>query len=286
MALLGRGRQSPPPVETLMADAAAGRFAADGFNAFKRLYLQRTLATIAEARRFAEEDEKELGEINPSPLFSLSARLSVETGKDAYCGGMANGNNTGIWLIGIGSAVDSLMAVREFVFERKEVALAELGQILADDWNGHEELRLRMQRAKRKWGNNDSDANALCREPAKAFAGEINGRPNSRGGRFKAHGHSARWHYFCGSGTGATPDGRRRGEELSKNISPTMGADTEGLTALIGSAANLDARDLPGDMPEKYENLQVRVCGWNVRWNDMPKTEQDKFILRAEGVGE
>ena len=33
--------------------------------------------------------------------------------------------------------------------------------------------------------------------------------------------------------------------------------------------------------PEKYENLQVRVCGWNVRWNDMPKVEQDKFILRA-----
>ena len=36
--------------------------------------------------------------------------------------------------------------------------------------------------------------------------------------------------------------------------------------------------------PEKYENLQVRVCGWNVRWNDIPKREQDKFILRQERI--
>ena len=36
--------------------------------------------------------------------------------------------------------------------------------------------------------------------------------------------------------------------------------------------------------PERYENLQVRVCGWNVRWNDIPKVEQDKFILRQEAI--
>ena len=38
--------------------------------------------------------------------------------------------------------------------------------------------------------------------------------------------------------------------------------------------------------PEKYENLQVRVCGWNVRWNDIPKVEQDKFILRQEMISQ
>ena len=36
--------------------------------------------------------------------------------------------------------------------------------------------------------------------------------------------------------------------------------------------------------PEKYENLQVRVCGWNVLWNHMTKTEQDAYILRAENI--
>ena len=36
--------------------------------------------------------------------------------------------------------------------------------------------------------------------------------------------------------------------------------------------------------PERYEHLQVRVCGWNVRWNDMCKAEQDAYIRRAENV--
>lgn len=37
--------------------------------------------------------------------------------------------------------------------------------------------------------------------------------------------------------------------------------------------------------PEKYKNLQVRVCGWNILWNDMAKVEQDAYILRAENIG-
>ena len=36
--------------------------------------------------------------------------------------------------------------------------------------------------------------------------------------------------------------------------------------------------------PERYENLQVRICGWNVRWNDMCRAEQDASIRRAENA--
>ena len=276
-----------------------------------------------------------MAEINPSLLFSLATPHSVEVGKDAYSGGMENGNNTGIWLIGIGSAVDALAAVREFVYDRKIVALPEFGKTLAADWASADDFRRRVQRSKRKWGNNDPVANGLATELTGRLASRINGRNNGRGGRFKAFGHTARWHYIFGKATGATPDGRKAGEELSKNVSPTMGADTEGATALIASAPSIDALSLPGDYPldvallpttaagdkgallmrslieeyfkngglviqfnvhdadtlrdaqkhpEKYENLQVRVAGWNVRWNDIPKVEQDAFIRRAEEI--
>lgn len=36
--------------------------------------------------------------------------------------------------------------------------------------------------------------------------------------------------------------------------------------------------------PEKYRNLQVRVCGWNTRWVDMSEKEQEAYILRAENI--
>ena len=35
---------------------------------------------------------------------------------------------------------------------------------------------------------------------------------------------------------------------------------------------------------QKYKDLQIRVCGWNVLWNNLEKREQDAFIKRAEGI--
>ena len=36
--------------------------------------------------------------------------------------------------------------------------------------------------------------------------------------------------------------------------------------------------------PERYTDLQVRVCGWNVRFTEMAKSEQDMYIRRAENI--
>ena len=36
--------------------------------------------------------------------------------------------------------------------------------------------------------------------------------------------------------------------------------------------------------PEKYKNLQIRVCGWNVLWNNMARNEQEAYILRAKNI--
>ncbi|MBQ4527970.1 MAG: hypothetical protein II998_07855 [Clostridia bacterium] len=36
--------------------------------------------------------------------------------------------------------------------------------------------------------------------------------------------------------------------------------------------------------PEKYQDLQIRVCGWNVLWNNINRIEQDGFIRQAESL--
>jgi formate C-acetyltransferase len=33
--------------------------------------------------------------------------------------------------------------------------------------------------------------------------------------------------------------------------------------------------------PDAYRNLQIRLCGWNVRFIDLSLAEQEEFILRA-----
>ena len=37
--------------------------------------------------------------------------------------------------------------------------------------------------------------------------------------------------------------------------------------------------------PAKYRNLQVRLCGWNVRFVDLDRAHQDWIIREAEGSG-
>lgn len=326
------------PVEKMLAEAAAGTDAtarlAD-FACFKAEYLRRLAATVTRCREIAYEFEKVLGAVNPADLMTLATEHALKTRRDGFANGCPRGNDTAILSAGLGTTVDALLAVKELVYERNEMTLAALGQVLAADWKGHEPLRLRMLRSKRKWGNNDPEANALGAALIACYGAQLNGKPNSRGGVFLASGHSARQFIELGKKTGATPDGRKAGEEMSKNLSPAMGADTEGATALVHTLASSDVTGMPGDYPldvmlhpsvcagekglramrslvarfhanggsviqftvfsadelrdaqrhpEKYENLQVRVCGWNVRWNDMSKAEQEAYITRAAAI--
>ena len=324
------------PIEKMLAEAMKSDHPwAQSFDAFKAEYLRRLAATTTRCREIAFEFEKVLPEVNPANLMTISTEHALKSRKDGFANGCPRGNNSSILAVGPGTAVDALLAVKEIVYEKKEMTLAELGKVMAENWEDHEPLRLRMLRSKRKWGNNDPEANALGAAAIKTFADCLNGKPNSKGGQFLASGHCARQFIVLGEKTGATPDGRKRGEEMSKNLSPTMGADTEGATALVNTLAASDVTMLPADYPldmmlhpsvcsgqkglelmkalvrqfhknggsviqftvfsaeelrdaqahpEKYENLQVRVCGWNVRWNDMSKSEQDAYICRAENV--
>ena len=305
------------------------------FNSFKDEYLRRLADVTDRCRKIAFEFEKVLPEVNPANLMTLSTEHALKTRRDGFANGCPRGNNSAILAVGVGTAVDALLAVKELVYEKKELSLAELGRIMSENWEGHEPLRLRMLRSKRKWGNNDAEANALGAEMIAVYGSQLNGKPNGRGGVFLASGHCARQYIHLGEKTGATPDGRKKGDEMSKNLSPTMGADTEGATALVATLAASDVTKLPADYPldmmlhpsvcygdrglklmrtlveifhrnggsviqftvfsaeelrdaqehpEKYENLQVRICGWNVRWNDLCKSEQDAYIRRAENI--
>jgi formate C-acetyltransferase len=49
-----------------------------------------------------------------------------------------------------------------------------------------------------------------------------------------------------GSQLGATADGRRKGESISENQSPSPGADLQGATACLRSLARLPLRRTPG----------------------------------------
>ncbi len=87
------------------------------------------------------------------------------------------------------------------------------------------------------------------------------------------------------------------GTVLDYVLHPSAVSGEDGLTAMYGivkayfSMGGLamhgnifDAKTLREAQknPEKYKNLQVRVCGWNVYFVNLTKEEQDSFILQSE----
>lgn len=278
--------------------------------------------------------EAYLSVINPSSMYSATIEGSMEKGVDAYGGGVKF-NNSVILNCGFASMVDAILAVKEFVYEKEELTLAELKTALAGNWAGYERLRMKIRKSPHKYGNGDPLADRYAEALSTWYCSRVNNRPNARGGVYKALLHSAMQFVWQGEKTGATPDGRLLGEELSKNGSPSVGMDKNGVTALINSmlaihphlyseAACLDVMLHPSavegekgldvmyallcrymdgygmsiqfnvfsvDMlkeaqehPEKYPDLQVRICGWNALWNNVCRKQQDAYICRAGNI--
>ena len=84
------------------------------------------------------------------------------------------------------------------------------------------------------------------------FTTMVTSRKNVRGGHFVVNGESIIYSHYWAPKCGATPDGRRRGDLLSKNMSASIGQDRKGITAHIKSVTKIDATGLAYGCPFDY----------------------------------
>ncbi len=183
-------------------------------------------------------------EMNTSPLLSGTMLECVEEGRDISAGG-AKYNNTGCCVASLASTVDSLIAIRELVFESKTITMPALAETLQANWADNELLRLKVLSGRQKFGNNQEGPDALASDIAEYVASIINSRSNERGGRFCVALNSIHHCHSFGMQVGALPDGRQAHQPLSKNLSAVTGMDREGVTALINSVTKLDFTQFP-----------------------------------------
>ena len=112
--------------------------------------------------------------------------------------------------------------------------------MLDADFEGQEPLRQRLLHRTPKYGNDDDFADDIMVRAFNACFEEVDGRPNTKGGRYQIEMLPTTCHVYFGSVTGAMPDGRQAGMPLSEGISPVQGADRRGPTAVFKSAAKMD----------------------------------------------
>ncbi len=214
----------------------------DSFTGFDALFVafKRQLHHFIEVKLRANQFIEQLyATAMPAPFLSVLIDDCIKKGLDYNAGG-ARYNNTFIQLVGLGSLTDCLAAIKQMVYDEKSLTLAGLIQILGANFNGHEPLRQKLVNRTHKYGNDDDYADDLMRLIFQTCFEEIDGRSNTKGGQYRMEMLPTTCHVYFGSVTGAMPDGRKAGLPLSEGISPVQGADRQGPTAVMKSAAKMD----------------------------------------------
>lgn len=304
------------------------------FEDFYEEYKKQLLFLIDTSINVVNEYEEYLSYVNPQSLLSATYPTCLEKASDALHGGAVT-NNSELSLGYTADIADSLTNIKKYVFDKKELTLSELVNMLDNNFEGNEPIRKKLLADPDKYGNNKELPDSFATELVDMIANYVCQKTNSRGGKWQCGFHVARMSYVQGEKTASAPNGRLLGEELSKNHSASMGQNREGATAAILSITKIDATAFVGDSaldlgllpsavkgddgleamyglvmtfikrggyviqmnvfnaetlreaqkyPEKYQDLQIRVCGWNVLWNNINKKEQDGFIRQAESL--
>ncbi|MFW9786346.1 MAG: glycyl radical protein [Candidatus Thorarchaeota archaeon] len=180
-----------------------------------------------------------LAENTPTPLISSLIQGCNESGKTLQEGG-AFYNSGGIMGVGIAIVADSLEILRKYIFEEKQITMDEMLGVLAADFEGHEELRIKLENDPRKFGNDIESVDLLARETGRAFCESIQSRITTRNGPYHGALFSVSMYIPQGEVLGATPDGRKAGYMISDGVSPTQNRDINGPTAAMKSVARLD----------------------------------------------
>ncbi|MBQ8831422.1 MAG: hypothetical protein IJ017_07460 [Oscillospiraceae bacterium] len=180
----------------------------------------------------------------PVPIASATVDGCMESGRDMLVGG-AKYNSTGNACIGIGTCIDSLLAIRYAVFEKKICTARELYDAWIANWEGYEDLRQRIINDTPFFGNGDPKTDEIASWVSDMYTSRINSYRGPRGG-YQAGIYSAGVHVDMGKGVFATPNGRKAGAPLSDGASPTQGADKCGPTGVAQSVLALH--------PKNYRN--------------------------------
>ncbi len=181
--------------------------------------------------------------INPSPIYSASFTDCLEKGIDVHEWPLKY-NNVSVKCFGLATVVDSLMMVKKYVFDLKEISYSELRTAILNDWAGYEDLQIRIKNDTEKYGNNKENPDKILKDITEHLWTLIENKETGRNGVFRLGTDSIFFNWKMSDGVWATPDGRNAGDVVSKNLCASPGQDRKGITGLMNSLTKIDQAKL------------------------------------------
>ena len=217
----------------------------DGREDFEELY-RKTLrncelvldAKLDKTRRGGQIFHK----VSVFPIFSATLGDCLKNHADFTMGG-ARYNDDYQLLFGLPNIVDSLLAIKTLVFDKKKYTLPQYLSAVRANWEGYEEMRIEATRC-HGWGDGNEDSCAL----ANRFNNDLFAMFQTKVGTYGGKVHMGHLTYteirFWGEKTLATPDGRKNGEYFSQGLTPSRLKRIPCVNDVINSLACLDPSTL------------------------------------------
>lgn len=178
------------------------------------------------------------------PFMSALLDDCIERGKHAYEGGCRYNDPAYVISGGIINVANSLAALKKTVFEEERFTMAEVLEALADDFEGHDDVRKALLDAP-KYGNDDDYVDEIAVWLYDSWADAAEQELNWVGEVWRPSTLSVTTQVLLGKACGATPDGRKAKESTADGAASAYpGTDVNGPTALIRSACKLHSKNL------------------------------------------
>ncbi len=181
---------------------------------------------------------------SPKPYKSLLTEGCLESGKDFNEKG-ALYDYYQIMLGGIPNLADSLMVIKKFVYQNKKYTLAELKEILENNYPD-ESVRLEFINKASKFGNDIDEVDLVAAAIVDHACDKLEVLSEKYGISFHAQPFTYLWMLVHGELSCASPDGRKAGEPIAYSVSPMQGRDFNGLTAIMNSISKFPTKKTPG----------------------------------------
>ncbi len=181
------------------------------------------------------------------PYSSMLIDGCLESGTDMLQGGSELPTEWSVYAYGIGTAADSLYAVKKVVFEDKAMALDHLNDVLDANFEGYEAERRLLSDCGEHYGNDQSGVDEVANQVLDHFTKQVDSlNHRGMGDVFVSTLFGYFFHIYHGEIAKATPNGRKKGEPFSDSMGPSQGKDVNGPTRLLNSVLALDSGKITG----------------------------------------
>jgi formate C-acetyltransferase len=232
------------------------------FESFYAAYARQVEALARNMVYHCNRGELAQREGGPLPCWSVLTDDCIRRGRDITDGG-ALYNYHSICFMGAANTADSLIALKQVIFDEPRVPRAELLDALRANFRGYEPLRQMLLTRVPKYGNDRPEVDDLARRVCEDFISLMDRMASPLGGRYVVHLFSFLCNLQFGKTLGATPDGRLAKEPLAYSLSANQGRDLNGVTAMLQSLARLPHRRAAGASAAIVEIIPSLVAGPN-----------------------